>query len=205
MMARMPLAEMPEDMRERVRQVVEQPTMCGQGPAEVFAGQPTVYAWLLDHPDRGVLAWRRLGAKCTEINAVGRGSFRWTDGCGSDIHWHIVYDAAAVRIWYAEGKFRPSLFLPTMPVRLVVSLRHGQRADGVGGTLIFHQAEAFVQTDSKTAVLATRMLGASAPRLVEQSLEQLQLFFSGLAWYLDHHPERAEQLLAEKGRAKATR
>jgi hypothetical protein len=42
-----------------------------------------------------------------------------------------------------------------------------------------------------------RLLGPSAPRLAEQYLGQLQLFFSALVWYLDQHPERAAGLLAE--------
>jgi hypothetical protein len=197
MAARVPLADIPENVRERVRQVIDQPTLIGQGPTEVFAGHPGVYTWLLDHPDRGVRAWRRLGAKCTEITDHGEGCFGWTDGYGSEIRWRTVYDTASVRIWYAEGKVRPSLLLPPIPLRIVVLLTHGQRQDGSGRPLLTHQAEAFFQTDSKTAVLVTRMLGASAPRLIEQGLEQVELFFSGLAWYLDHHPERAEKLLAD--------
>jgi hypothetical protein len=64
--------------------------------------------------------------------------------------------------------------------------------------MLFHQADVFLQTDSKTAVLMTRMLGASVPRIAEQCLSQLETFFSGLVWYVDHHPERAEKLLAGK-------
>ena len=55
-----------------------------------------------------------------------------------------------------------------------------------------------MQTDSKTAVLMTKMLGSSAPRIAEQCLSQLETFFSGLVWYIDHHPDRAEKLLAEQ-------
>jgi hypothetical protein len=64
-------------------------------------------------------------------------------------------------------------------------------------TLIYHQAYVFLYADSKAAAVALHMLGASAPRMAEQSLGQLELFFSGMVWYLEQHPERTEKLLGK--------
>ena len=54
-----------------------------------------------------------------------------------------------------------------------------------------------LNTDSKVAALAARMLGVSAPRVAEQYVGQLQTFFGALAWYLSEHPDRVSELLAE--------
>ena len=43
--AAVPLDRVTPERREAVRQVVEQPTLFGRGPAEVFAGQPGLYHW----------------------------------------------------------------------------------------------------------------------------------------------------------------
>ena len=196
--ARVPVDQVRQDIRERVCHVLEEPTLYGRGPAEAFTGQADFYAWLLDHPDRGVEAWRRLGAKCQSISGRGNGSFVWSDGHGSELRWQTAFNSDSLRVWYADGKVRPALLMPPVPVQLVVLLRHGKRPESAERMLLFHQADVFLQTDSKTAVLMTRMLGASAPRLAEQCLSQLETFFSGLVWYLDHHPERAEKLLAGK-------
>jgi hypothetical protein len=196
--ARVPLHQVKDDLRERVKQVLDGPTLYTRGPAEAFTGQADFYDWLLDHPDRGVHAWRRLGARCQSISDKGNGSFVWTDGHGSEIRWQTAYNCDSLRVWYADGKVRPALLMPPVPVKLVVLLRHGKRPEGDERTLIFHQADVFMQTDSKTAVLMTKMLGSSAPRIAEQCLSQLETFFSGLVWYIDHHPDRAEKLLAEQ-------
>jgi len=196
--ARIPVDQLRQDMREPVRRVLDQPTLYGRGPAEAFTGQADFYEWLLDHPDRGVEAWRRLGAKCQSISDGGNGSFVWTDGHGSELRWQTAYRSDSLRVWYADGKVRPALLMPAVPVHLVVLLRHGKRQESAARMMLFHQADVFLQTDSKTAVLMTRMLGASAPRIAEQCLSQLETFFSGLVWYVDHHPERAEKLLAGK-------
>src|SRR5262245_30299473 len=79
------------DVRERVRAVVTKPTLHPRGPAESFACRPAIYHWLLDHPDRGVAAWQRLGAKCVEIEDRGGGTFGWSDANGGDISWDTVY------------------------------------------------------------------------------------------------------------------
>jgi hypothetical protein len=193
--ARVPLREIPESLRPRVRRVIEQPTLFSHGPAEAFAGWPALYHWLLDHPDRAVVAWRKLGATCTEITERGVGRFVWKDGQGSAINWQTIHNSSALRIWYAEGRVRPGVLLPAVPVKAVFLLRHGDRPDGPGRMLIFHQADVFLQTDSKTAALLTQLLGPSAAGLAEQGLGQVEMFFSALVWYLGQHPDRAARLL----------
>src|SRR5437588_4373237 len=87
-----PIEEVAPVYRGRVRQVLEHPTLANQGPGEFFTGDPELYAWLLDHPEKGVLAWKRLGAKCSEISAWSDGHFSCSDG-RSDIQWRTVYQS----------------------------------------------------------------------------------------------------------------
>jgi hypothetical protein len=162
-----------------------------------------LYYWFLNHPDRAVTAWRRLGAVCLNITDRGGGRFGWADDQGNDLWWEAVYDGPGVRVWYAQGKVKPSAVLPPVPVRAVVVLRHSRLREQDGGTLMFQQADVFAQTDSRTAALATRLMGPSAPRMAEQGVAQMQLFFSALAWYCQRHPERTAALLAAPGAAEA--
>ena len=43
--------------------------------------------------------------------------------------------------------------------------------------------------------LAAKLFGGSMARIAEQSMSQLQMFFGGLAWYLERHPDRVDSLL----------
>src|SRR4051812_4869875 len=63
--APVPLDVLPANLREQVARVVRDPTLSAHGPAEEFAG--ATYDWLLDHPDRVAIAWRRLGVPCVGI------------------------------------------------------------------------------------------------------------------------------------------
>src|SRR5579884_2884037 len=103
---RLPLGAMPAAARDRVRQVVDHPTLYAHGPTETFPCDPAVYHWLLDHPDRGAAAWRKLGAQCVEITDRGNGRFGWADGRDSDVHWDTVYQSDELRVWHAEGQVK---------------------------------------------------------------------------------------------------
>jgi hypothetical protein len=190
-----PIEQMPAAVQKSVRLVLDHPTLFAHGPAEMFPCQPSQYYWFLDHPDRAMRAWVRLGAKCLPITDRGNGRFGWADDQGSDLVWDTVYRSDRLRVWYAEGNVRPAPLLPLVPVRAVVVMRHMDGKDETGGLVMYHQADAFLQTDSKTAALVLRMLGPSVPRMAQEGVSQLQMFFAGVAWYLDRHPDRADWLL----------
>lgn len=188
---------LPEAYRDRLRVVLRKPAMHIRGPVETFRCDPEVYHWLLDNPDRAVKAWLRMGAKCLPIRDRGEGQFGCKDDQGNDVHWETVLREPCQQIWYAEGVVRPALLLPLVQVRAVVVVHLVAGHDAKGRAAVRHQAELILHTDSKAAALVTRLLGASAPRLAEQYVGQLQTFFAGLAWYINEHPDRMDALLAE--------
>src|SRR5262245_41848946 len=193
---RVPLDELPPGLRERVRQTLDRPSLSARGPVEAFTCRPELYRWFLDHPDRAVVVWRRLGAKCVDITDLGDGRFGWGDDQGSSVSWETVYRSPRMRVWYAEGRVRPAALLPLVPVQVVMVLHYSEDTDASGRVVMRHQAEMTLRTDSRTMSLAARLLGASASRLSEQYLGQFEMFYSALAWYLDHNPKQAASLLA---------
>jgi hypothetical protein len=190
-----PLDEMPTSQRALAQSVIERPTLAARGPTETFVCRPDHYYWFLDHPDRAVTAWRKLGAKCVSIVPRGDGSYGWNDDNGSELVWQTLHRGTGVRVWFAEGKVRPAALLPLVPVKAVLVLHHDEGRNSDGATVIEHHSELFLHTDSKTATALTKMMGQSAPKLAEQGLGQLQLFFAGLSWYLQRHPEQVDVLM----------
>ena len=176
------------------KQLMERPTVQARGPSETFTCTPKQYYWLLDNPDCAVTAWRRLGAKCVSIQKRGVGKFGYTDETGSDVTWETIHQGPGVRIWFAEGKVKASTVLPLVPVKALVILRHSEGKTPAGIVYVQHHAEVVIHTDSKAAAGVTKLMGQSAPKLAEQGLGQLQLFFSALSCYVDRHPERVEKL-----------
>jgi hypothetical protein len=198
-MPRVPVEALPGPLQERVRRVVDHPTLSASGPAETFTCQPATYHWLMDHPDQTARLWCLLGARVTDIEDRGGGRFGWHDPRGSDLSWQTVLEVPGLRIWYAEGKVRPGLLLPSASVQAVVAVHYEPARDGKGRPGLRHQMHLLLHTDSRTLALAARVLGASAPRLAEQYVGQLEMFFGGLAWYLNQDSDRAERMFRSIG------
>lgn len=193
----LPLTSLDAKHREMAQFILDKTSFSARGPVEVFPGKPNQYLWLLDNPHRAVGAWRKLGAKCVDIAPKEASKFSWTDENGSELIWETALRHPAMRIWVAEGKIRAAPLLPLVPVKALVVLRHYEAKMSDGSNALQHQADLFLHSDSKTAHMLLRMLGPSSARMAEDGLGQLQLFFSGLAWYFDRHPEEVKDLVKE--------
>jgi hypothetical protein len=185
--------DFPAEVQARVRAVAEHPTLASHGPMELFTCQPSMYHWLLDHPDQAVKLWRRLGAKCIEVQDLGGGRYGWKDG-PSDVRWDVILDGPHRRVWYAEGQVKPGLLIPPVPVKALVVLDYAEGKDASGKPAVRHQMHIVLHTDSRITALATRIMGDSAPKAAEKYIAQLQMFYAAMAWYLDQHPDRAEKM-----------
>ena len=194
---KIPLESLPASQREAIKSVLDRPTLNVHSSKVTFDCLPEQYRWFLDHPDRGVIAWRRLGAKCVTILPHGQNTFAWNDGKGSEVIWETVHNCTGQRVWFAEGTIKPGPLLPTVPVKAVVILHYAESQLPNGDPVITHQTHLYVHTDSKSAALVTKILGNSAQHLAEQGLDQLQLFFSGLSCYMHRYPERCAVLLSD--------
>jgi hypothetical protein len=196
-----PLEELPPAMRERVRNVLDHPTLSARGALEAFNCRPALYFWLLDHPDLAVRLWRGLGAKCSDIQARGNGGFTFKDAQNGEVHWETILRTPRQRIWYAEGKVRSGKMLPSIPVHAVVVLNHQEGTDSEGKPAIRHQMDLILHSDSRAVKLVTRLFGSSAPRIAEEYVGQMEMFFGALAWYLTQHPNKAAALFEDLKRS----
>jgi hypothetical protein len=186
--------------RDAVAQVVRQPTLSAKAADDEFTAHPGVYDWLLEHPDRASLAWRRMQVPCVEITDLGSGRFHWSDANGSELTWQTVGRFADGLVWYATGKVKPGTLLPMVPVRAVAVLRVPRERVDDKAAVFQPVLQVYLQTDSRAANAVLRMIGPAAPRMAEQGAEQLLLFFSGPARYLYRHPGESQRLLAPKGK-----
>ena len=95
--------------RNAVSAVVRQSNLTARAADEELTAHATVYDWMLEHPDRVSLAWRRIGVPCVEITDLGDGRFHWADANGSELTWQTVGRFTNGLIWYATGKVKENL------------------------------------------------------------------------------------------------
>lgn len=183
--------------RDRVKAVVDQPTVTAQGPAEAFLAPPEVYRWLLGHPQDAFRIWQSLGAKCSIPDVDDKGRFHYDETGRGTVVWEAVAKGKNAWVWLCEGKGRPAPLLPIIEFDAVVVVHYVPGKDGEGNPAIRHQYRFYLKTDSKAINLAAKILGASVPKMADNYVGQLQYFFAALSWWLDQHPEKAQELLKD--------
>jgi hypothetical protein len=185
-----PYEQVPETLRPKVEAVLKQPTTYARGPIEAFPCEPKVYGWLLDHPHHGFRAWKALGVKCATVEQRGDGLFHGVDPLGSEMTCYEILREPHRRVWYAEGTAKPAPIGPSVPVRAVVLLRHHDVVGADGRVGVRHRAEVFAQYDAgRAAKLVSRLWGLTNEAVTRKAAEQIEMFFSGLAWYMSEHPD----------------
>jgi hypothetical protein len=188
--AQIPLERIPETYRQKVTEVVDQAaSVYSRSAATAFPCNPAVYFWLVDNPQCGFRAWKALGTKCAAVERKDDGSYLGKDAAGSEFRVHPVFEEPGRRIWYAEGMAKPTSISSPINVRAVLVLKY-QEVKGVDGRIgVRHRAELFTQIESKSTGLMGKLWGMSADALAGKAAEQVDLFFSGISWYISEHPE----------------
>jgi hypothetical protein len=194
--SQVPLEKLPEAYRQKVRDVLDQSTsIYSRSNVAAFPCKPAVYHWLVENPHWGFKAWKALGSKCATVELKDDGCFLGTDSSGSDFKLYTVYREPGRRIWYAEGMAKPTVLSPPVSVRAVLLLKY-QEVKGIDGRIgIRQRAELFAQVDTKSAGLLAKLWGLSAEAITAKAVEQVDLFFSGMSWYITEHPAWAKTTL----------
>src|SRR5262249_25667442 len=143
--------------------------------------------------------WQEKGANVPGVTEPRPGLYNWKDGNGSDVGWMIALRTPSIQAWYIEGKVKPSALLPLSAFKAVCIIYYSDGKDAEGRPTIRHQAHFHVRCDGRAMALAARVLGGSAPRLGEQYLGNLQMFYGGMSWYLCQDKARARRMLARIG------
>ncbi len=175
---------------------LRQPTLATWAAGQEIVCTVAVYEWLLDHPDRVALAWQRLEVPALTIGRIDDDTFFWSDGQGNHITWRAVAKQADRRVWYASGKLKATRLTPPIAVEAVAILHYPKLAEKDGVARYRPQVECYLRSESRTALMWLRLLGPAADQMASQAAGQLIDFFSGIAEFVQQHPQAASVLLA---------
>ncbi|MFO0812989.1 MAG: hypothetical protein U0796_07205 [Gemmatales bacterium] len=193
--ALIPLEQLADPLRAKVTHCISKAQLFDRSKSESFPCHPDVYRWLLESPDASLYAWQRLGATKASIAKLPDGSFLGTDGQGGELRWRLIAAGQNNRIWFAEGAGRIGPLLPTMTIRALVFL-HFQDVKGTDGrTGIKHRIEILVHYDSNA--LINKLTNLSAVSTGKKAVQQMELFFSGMAWYVTEHGNWTKKTLTQ--------
>ncbi len=190
--AQIPLEKIPAAQRDKISDLLKNAGLFSRGRVTSFPCRPGVYKWLLDHPEWGFRAWRALGAQCAVVEQKEDGWFVGVDAQGSELRWQSVLDEPGRQIWYIEGAGRLAPWTPQVTLRALLVLHYKEVVGLDGRTGIRHRAELFAQFEEKSIAWLAKLTGVTADSAASKAIDQVELFFSGMAWYASEHPDWAK-------------
>jgi hypothetical protein len=202
------LNQLEEPWRHRALEITRAPQIQLRGVAESFPCQRDVYRWLLDHPDWAYRLWEELGVRGARVYRQPDGSFAGEDEQKNRLVWRKIFHQPGLHLWYVEATGQGNWLKQPMRVRALLLLQYEPVRSPAGKTGIRHATELLAQVDSRSWQWILRFGKNLAEDYARHCLEQVQMFFAGLAWYLSEHPhwgeQRIRQVIQERPEETAT-
>lgn len=161
-----PFQRLTPEAKQRIRSVVDKPSMFRRMPINVVQCDPNLHRFLVRHPEVIVNIWQLMGITKVECRRVGPYTVDAKDGVGTVTKVELVYGDKNTHLIYCEGEYEGPLFRRPLTGRCVLLLKSdydqtdGQRWSVTDRLAIFLQVD-HVGVDVFTRTLHP-LLGKSA-------------------------------------------
>jgi hypothetical protein len=118
-----PLEELNEASREKLRPILEKPSLYRRMPVQVIGCDPDLHVFLIRYPEVIVNIWQLMEVTKVQVKRTGPYTFDATDGSGTVSKVELIYGRPDLHIFYATGYYEGPLFRNRIEGDCVVLLR----------------------------------------------------------------------------------
>jgi hypothetical protein len=187
----LPMDELTEAARAKIKAVVEQPTIYRRMPVEVIDCDPELYLFLVRYPEIVVNMWQLMGVTRVRVRRTAPYVFEANDGAGTQSTVELVYGNRDKHLWHATGYYEGPLFRRRVNGTCVLLLQSGYSQSAGGRMLISTRLDMFVALENVGAEFVAKTLhplvGKTADhnftetvRFVAQVSQQAEINRSGM-------------------------
>jgi hypothetical protein len=193
------LASIPFDLlspeaEAKVAEVVEQSTVFRRLPPQVFACDPELYQFLLDHPEVVVNIWKNAKISTMTLERTGEDRYLVNDGAGTASSMEVLYKTRSKRLVYCEGEYEGPLLRRKVKGSCVILLQSTFQRDAEGTPVVSNQLDAFIKLDRAGAELVARTLQPIMGRTADENFSETTEFVSRLFGTAVCEPEKIHGL-----------
>ena len=191
---RVPYAEFTPAVRERLRPVLQSPTLFRRLPKIRCEVDSRAYSFFTTHPDVAVSIWRAMGISDMQMRQTGPFEYETdlTDGTQGVVT--VLYRSAETHVVMCEGQFKsPLLAKPIHSVGLM-SLQAEFTRDAAGRGFVTHSADVFVLFPSNAVEAVARLISPMSFKMADRNFEEVSLFLRMMDEAMSRQPEWVEQI-----------
>jgi hypothetical protein len=186
----------PEDEAQRLRQVAEHATVAGRVTGEAFLARPSLFEYLLDHPELASHLIRALRVNFYRVWREPDGL--WVDDGGGAVgRFWIVHAANGSRVLYLRGRYKQGI-LPAIHGQAVAVLDYVEQPAADGKSLITPTLTGFVKIDNALVEMLSKLLSSVAATKAERLARRLVGDFAKTARAINEDPAHVHDELRRR-------
>jgi len=176
-----PFEQLDAEGRSKVKSVLSNLTVFRRMPTRVIDCDPSLYLFLVEHPDVLVNIWEVLRISNLEVRQSQKNSYRFTEPEGTAARFEFLHRSAETHVIYAEGTYEGPLFARPAQGRCVMVLRTGYVRETNGRYYITARLDAFLTVDHGGAELFAKTFHSLLGRTADINFVQTMAFLGSLS------------------------
>jgi hypothetical protein len=193
-LAELPLDELSPAARAKAQRVLQNMGLFRRLPTLAFDVEPSVYHYLLQHPDVAVSTWRAMDISKFELKQVGPNRYHADAGDGSvgDIEvWRSTPDDTLI---YCDGAFKSPLVTKPIVARSIMRLRTRMVNAAGEPPRAECSGEVYVEFPSQAVETIAKVISPISHSIADRNFKQLSLYAHLMSQAMTRQPGWVRQL-----------
>jgi hypothetical protein len=186
--------------RQIAQAVVKNASIYRRLPTRVIDCDPEMFN-LLQHPEVVIDVWRVMGISQVSLQKMSNGSFRGTDGAGTNGNVRFLHakwndDASNTALVLAEGAYEGKPFVAPLKMKSVILLRSGSVQETNGRHYITVRIDSFMKIDQMGVELVAKTVQPWISKTADRNYIETLTFISNFSRTAEKNPQGIERLAA---------
>lgn len=189
-----PLDRLDPAGQQQVRGVLSGLTIFRRMPVRIVECQPSMFQFLVRHPDVVVNVWQVLGCTQIQLLETAPGKYQLADNVGTKGSLSVLFQDDTTVIGYGEGCYQGPLVIRPIRGRCVLVLKFGSVRENDGKTYITTRLDTFLNLDPGAAELLTKAFEPLVGKIADLNYVQTVAFVGSLSRTAEANPRGVQRL-----------
>jgi hypothetical protein len=195
--AEIPFDRIKADVRGKLLDVLEKPSLYRRLPDKTIACDPDMYLFLVRNPEVVVNIWELMGVTNVKLKRVGEYTFECADGAGTVGTVELVYGTHDLHVLYAEATYEGALTGRKLNGRGVMLLRSEYKKDKEERVLVQNSLDVFIQIDQTGAELVAKTLQPLVGKAADINFQESATFVGRVSQAAESNAAGMQRLAAK--------
>lgn len=191
----LPLAKLTKDQRAKVESVTGDNVLFRRLPTQTIECDPSMYLFLVEHPDVIVNLWELLDISDVKLRRTGDDSFFADDGQGTQGNAEYFYRSHDLHLLYCDGLYQGPVFNRKIRGRCVLLLQTRYVTEPSGKNFVTCRVDAFIHLDNVSMELLVKTFQPLVGPVADHNFRETAGFVETLNRAVELNHTGVEQLV----------